>query len=62
MPLSQIVLADALGMTSVHINRVLKQLRIAEAVTISRGTLNIVNPQILIQIAEFDENYLHRKL
>lgn len=62
LPLSQIVLADALGMTSVHINRVLKQLRIAGAMTISRGSLTIVNPQVLVQIAGFDENYLHRRL
>ena len=62
LPLSQIVLADALGMTTVHINRVLKQLRIAGAMTINRGSLNIVDPQILVQIAGFDENYLHRRL
>ena len=33
LPLSQIVLADALGLTPVHINRVLKQLRLAGAMT-----------------------------
>jgi CRP-like cAMP-binding protein len=62
LPLSQIVLADALGMTPVHINRVLKQLRLAGAMTIVRGSLIIVSPQILVQIAGFDENYLHRRL
>ncbi len=49
-------------MTPVHINRVLKQLRLAGAMTIVRGSLIIVSPQILVQIAGFDENYLHRRL
>lgn len=62
LPLSQIVLADALGMTAVHINRVLKQLRLAGAMTLTRGSLVIVSPVKLIQIAGFDENYLHRRL
>lgn len=62
LPLSQIILADALGMTPVHINRVLKQLRLAGAMTITRGSLVIISPEILVQIAGFDENYLHRRL
>ncbi len=62
LPLSQIILADALGMPPVHINRVLKQLRIAGAMSITRGSLVIISPQILVQIAGFDENYLHRRL
>lgn len=62
LPLSQIVLADALGMTPVHINRVLKQLRIAGAMAISRGSLIIISPEKLVGIAGFDENYLHRRL
>lgn len=62
LPLSQIVLADALGMTPVHINRVLKQLRLSGAMTISRGSLIIINPEKLVEIAGFDENYLHRRL
>jgi len=62
MPLSQSMLADSLGMTAVHLNRVLKKLRLAGAMTISRGSLTITDPVQLIQIAGFDENYLHRRL
>ncbi len=62
LPLSQVVLADALGMTAVHINRVLKELRLAGAMTVGRGSVNIVDPINLVQIAGFDENYLHRRL
>lgn len=62
LPLSQLVLADALGMTAVHINRVLKELRLAGAMALRRGSLAILDPVKLVQIAGFDENYLHRRL
>lgn len=62
LPLSQLVLADALGMTAVHVNRVLKELRLADAVTLNRGSATILDPMKLIHIAGFDENYLHRRL
>ncbi len=62
LPISQIILADALGMTAVHINRVLKELRLAGAMAVNRGSVTISNPVRLVQIAGFDENYLHRRL
>ena len=62
LPLSQLLLADALGMTPVHLNRVLKELRLSGAMTLQRGSLLITDPGKLIQIAGFDENYLHRRL
>jgi CRP-like cAMP-binding protein len=62
MPLSQLVLADALGMTAVHINRVLKELRLAGALELKRNSATILDPVKLVQIAGFDENYLHRRL
>lgn len=60
-PISQIVLADALGMTPVHVNRVLRELRLGGAMTLKRGNLLITDPLRLVQIAGFDENYLHRR-
>ena len=60
-PLSQLILADALGMTAVHINRVLKELRLRGAMELNRGSLNITDPVALVKIAGFDENYLHRR-
>lgn len=62
LPLSQLVLADALGMTPVHINRVLKELRLSGAMHLKRGFVIILDPVKLVQIAGFDENYLHRRL
>jgi CRP-like cAMP-binding protein len=62
LPLSQLLLADALGMTPVHLNRVLKELRLSGAMTLQRGSLLIADPNKLVHIAGFDENYLHRRL
>jgi CRP-like cAMP-binding protein len=62
LPLSQVILADALGMTPVHINRVLRVLRTTGAMALRRGSLTILDPVRLVQIAGFDENYLHRRL
>lgn len=60
-PISQIVVADALGMTPVHVNRILKELRLAGAMSLKRGNLLITDAVKLVQIAGFDENYLHRR-
>jgi CRP-like cAMP-binding protein len=62
LPLSQIILADALGMTPVHINRVLKQLRVSGAMTLNRNSMKVLDAATLVQIAGFDENYLHRRV
>ena len=61
LPLTQTVLADALGMTPVHINRVLQSLRRQGAVELQRGTLRIHQPVVLTRIAGFDDSYLHRR-
>jgi CRP-like cAMP-binding protein len=61
-PLTQVVLADALGLTPVHINRVLRRLRIEGVMEMSRGTLVISDPKKLSRIAGFQDNYLHRRL
>lgn len=62
LPLSQLLLADTLGMTPVHLNRVLRELKLQGAMTLQRGMLVVADPQKLISIAGFDENYLHRRL
>lgn len=62
LPLSQALLADSLGMTPVHLNRVLRRLREGGAMTLQRGSLSIADPIKLVKIAGFDENYLHRRL
>lgn len=62
MPLTQLVLGDALGLTPVHVNRVLRKLRISGVMSLSRGTLVIADVRKLALLAGFDDNYLHRRL
>lgn len=62
LPLTQVILADSLGMTPVHINRILRDLRLEGAMELGRGMLSITDPPKLARIAGFDENYLHRRL
>ena len=61
LPLSQVVLADALGMTAVHVNRVLQELRRSDAIELERRVLRILDPAELTRIAGFDDNYLQRR-
>lgn len=62
LPLSQIVLADALGLTAVHVSRVLRQLRTDGMMRLRGGLLVISNIEKLAQLAGFDDLYLQRKL
>ncbi len=62
MPFTQIVLADAVGLTPVHTNRVIKKLREAGALEVMPGSMIIADIAKLVHIAGFDDNYLHRRL
>ena len=61
MPFSQIVLADAVGLTPVHVNRVVAELRRAGALKVTPATLIVANLSRMAEIAGFDDNYLHRR-
>ena len=61
LPLSQTVLADALGLTSVHVNRVLRSLRQDGVMDFRRGRLVIPSVAKLAQVAGFDDQYLQRR-
>jgi CRP-like cAMP-binding protein len=58
-PMTQEELADATGMTAVHVNRVLQQLRSENLIELKGKTLTILDPDRLQEIAQFDANYLH---
>lgn len=62
MPFTQIVLADAVGMTPVHVNRLVRKLRERGALDLGVSTLIIADIVLLAQLAGFDDNYLHRRL
>jgi CRP-like cAMP-binding protein len=59
MPLTQEQLGEALGVTSVHTNRILRQLRIDGVVELQRGMVKILNETKLQRLAQFDGRYLH---
>lgn len=62
LPLTQIVLGDALGLTSVHVSRVLRKLRMSGIMQLTAGSLVIPDLDKLVALAGFDETYLHRRL
>lgn len=57
-PLTQDDLADVLGLTPVHINRKLQQLRQENLITLRSKQLTILDLRTLQQIAGFDSAYL----
>ncbi|MCZ0814132.1 Crp/Fnr family transcriptional regulator, partial [Roseovarius sp. EGI FJ00037] len=57
-PLTQYHLADALGLSAVHVNRVLRQLRENGLITVRDGRVTFHDHDRLAGIAEFDPSYL----
>ena len=60
-PLSQFLLADALGLSAVHINRVLRELREAGLMTFQKGRVTFDDFAGLVDIADFDTAYLDQE-
>ncbi len=58
-PLNQYVLADALGITAVHVNRVLRQLREQGLVTVKANQVIIHDLDGLRELAGYDSTYLN---
>jgi len=59
MPVTQEMLADALGLTGVHVNRTLQTLRDTGAVEHKGGRLFVHDFDRLADYADFDPRYLH---
>ncbi|MER9265781.1 Crp/Fnr family transcriptional regulator [Mesorhizobium sp. M0195] len=57
-PLTQNELADILGMTTVHVNRTLRELRKADLVSFKSGHVEVINRKKLVETAGFDKEYL----
>lgn len=59
LPITQEHLADALGMSAVHVNRTLAMLRAAKLAEFRGGVLTVPDWDKLAEVAEFDAGYLH---
>ncbi|MCB8820226.1 Crp/Fnr family transcriptional regulator [Microvirga rosea] len=61
LPVTQNELGDALGLSTVHVNRVLQDLRGHGLIVLRGGALRIPDLKALWQVAEFNPSYLHLK-
>jgi CRP-like cAMP-binding protein len=59
MPLIQEELADTLGLSNVHVNRMMQELREKRLISTSGKRLTITNVERLQEFAQFNPNYLH---
>ena len=58
LPLSQAVLADVLGLSTVHVNRLIAELRSGDVLTWAQGRVEILDWDKLAELAEFDPAFL----
>lgn len=58
-PVTQVELADCLGLTPVHVNRVLQQLRQDKLLHLARKECNILEKGRLEELGQFEPTYLH---
>ncbi len=58
-PITQDELADATGLTTVHINRTLRQLREEGLIDPNRREMRVLDADRLRQVSGFNPNYLH---
>ncbi|WP_170209855.1 Crp/Fnr family transcriptional regulator [Sphingomonas oligophenolica] len=59
LPLTQADLAEATGLTGVHVNRTLRRLREDGLMSFRHGAVEIADPVRLARLAEFDPDYLY---
>lgn len=59
LPITQAEFADALGTSTVHVNRVIQEMRADGLIELSGDRLNIPDWEKLKQAGDFDPTYLH---
>jgi len=59
MPITQAELADATGLSTVHVNRTMQELRGDGLIKTENGSVIIQDWDGLREAAEFDSTYLH---
>jgi CRP-like cAMP-binding protein len=60
LPITQSELADCVGLSAVHVNRVLQDLRKQGLIRVNRSEFQLLRPRELREIAGFDPTYLHQ--
>jgi CRP-like cAMP-binding protein len=58
-PVTQLQLGQAIGMSSVHVNRILQELRAEGLLQIGHSEIVIYDERKLRELADFDQLYLH---
>lgn len=58
LPMTQADLGETCGITAVHMNRMLRELKDRQLMTIRRNQVDIINPAGLAELGEFDPSYL----
>jgi CRP-like cAMP-binding protein len=61
MPLTQEQIGEAMGITPIHANRIIKQLREEGVLEFRRGYVSVLDEGKLQELAHFDDRYLHLK-
>jgi CRP-like cAMP-binding protein len=61
-PITQAELADALGLSTVHVNRTLQELRGEGLITVREGAVEVLDRDGLEAAGDFDQSYLHQDL
>jgi CRP-like cAMP-binding protein len=61
-PITQFMLADALGLSAVHLNRVLRQLREKGLLRFQQGVVTFEDREQLVALSGFDPGYLDADL
>jgi CRP-like cAMP-binding protein len=59
LPITQAELGDALGISTVHVNRVLQELRAENLISWRGDTVRVLDWDGLQEVGEFDPTYLH---
>lgn len=59
LPINQVELGDALGISEVHVNRMLRRLASEQLIAVEHRRLSIPDLELLEEAAAFDAAYLH---
>jgi CRP-like cAMP-binding protein len=61
LPMTQTDLAETAGISAVHVNRTLQELRTRNLIAFGDKLVTILDPDALESLAGFDPTYLHQK-